>query len=275
MKIGSYEIQKQLGEGSFGRTFLAEHQFIKGLKACIKQEKTGQKPYTELFKEEAHIVSRLRHPSLPSFLDYMELGGDIGQVLVLSYIDGEALDKLVLGSDDKNPKSDFIDDEHICWIIDRILGALGYLHGRWNIVHCDLKPGNVIIDLKDHNATVVDLGMAYFKPDDISKAKGGTPGYFPPEFGAGLPPIPASDIFSVGKIALFMSGGDVLRGEFPASMNKELVQFFSPMIIHDPRERPQNVDKVRHDLGVLRKKIFGRSSCREMFKFRDGKVVSK
>ncbi len=275
MNIGEYTIVKQLGEGSFGRTFLGEHAVLKGLKVCIKQEKTGQKPYTDLFRDEAAIVARLRHPSLPSFIGYQEVGGEIGQVLLLSYIEGEPLDKLVCGSDEKNPKNRFIDDEHICWIIDRILGACGYLHGKWNIVHCDLKPGNVIIDVQDHNATVVDMGMAYFKPDDLAKAKGGTPGYIPPESGLGLPPIPASDIYSIGKIAVFMSGGDVLKGEFPSDMKKELVEFFSPMIRHDPRERPQSADKLRHDLGELRKKIFGRSSCREMFKFRNGKVISQ
>lgn len=266
MRVGSYNVTKQLGEGSFGRTFLGEHVLLKGLKACIKQEKTGQQPYMDLFRDEAATVARLRHPSLPSFVDYREEGGDVGQVLILSYIEGEPLDKLVEGGK-------FVDDEHICWIIDRILGACSYLHGKWNIVHCDLKPGNIIVDIPDHNATVVDLGMAYFKPDDLAKAKGGTPGYLPPEFGVGLPPIPASDIFSIGKIALFLAGGDVIKGEFPSDMDKRLVDFFSPWIRHDPRERPQGVDKLRFELGELRKKVYGRSSTREQFKFRNGKVI--
>jgi serine/threonine protein kinase len=186
-------------------------------------------------------------------------------------MEGQPLDKVVhqkVTAAGSLVASKPIDDEHVCWIIDRILGALSYLHGRWNIIHCDLKPANIILDIAQHNAAVVDLGMAAIKPDEWSKAKGGTPGYLPPEFGTGLPPIPASDIYSVGKIACFISGGDPLKGEFPSDMHPKLLAFFEPWIRHDPRQRPQNVDALRHELSTLRREVFGRSTCDEEFKFR-------
>lgn len=265
MDIGEWRVTKEIGEGSFGRTFLGEHRFLKGVRCCIKQEKTGVKPFTDMFREEAAVVARLRHPSFPSFLGYQELPDPTGQVLLLSFVEGEPLDKLLA--------KDAIDDEHICWILDRLLGALGYLHGRWGTVHCDLKPGNVILDLQDHNATIVDLGMAAANPQEWTKAKGGTPGFLPPEFGMGLPPIPASDIYSLGKIALAMAGGDPLKGSFPSDMNPKLKAFLKPWIRHDPRERPQSVDGLRSELSSLRAKIFKRSSCCEMFKYRSGRVL--
>lgn len=265
MDVGEYEIVKQIGEGSFGRTFLGRHKILKSVQVCIKQEKTGKDPYIGLFREEAEILAKLHHPSLPSFMGYMEMGGSLGQVLLLSYVDGKPLDKLLT-------KHGPVDDEHLCWIIDRIFGALSYLHGRWNIVHCDLKPGNVILDIPDHNATLVDLGMASANPVEWTKAKGGTPGFLPPEFSVGLPPIPASDIFSAGKIALVLAGGDPIKGDFPADMAPLLRAFFEPMIRHDPRERPQSVDPLRSELARIRHKVFGRSTCAEQFKYRNGKL---
>jgi len=270
-RVGSYKILSQLGEGAFGRTFKGEHTILK-IPVCIKQEKTGQAPYTELFREEAAIIARLRHPSLPSFMDYLELPAPTGQVLILSYVEGEPLDKVVktaTSTDGTVSARKPIDDEHVCWIVDRILSALSYLHGRWRIIHCDLKPANIILDVPDHNATVVDLGMAFLKPIEWSKAKGGTPGYLPPEFGTGLPPIPASDIYSVGKIVCFITGGDALKGEFPSNMRSKLKQFFEPWIRHDPKQRPQNADQLRSELAKLRKKVFGRNVCQEEFKFRN------
>lgn len=266
MRVGEYNIVKQIGEGSFGRTFLGQHQLLKSVRVCIKQEKTGQQPYMDMFREEAEVIAKLRHPSLPSFMGYLEVGGDIGQVLILSYLEGKPLDTLL-------DKEGAVDDEHICWILDRILGALSYLHGRWNIVHCDLKPGNIILDIPDHNASLVDLGMASANPVEWTKAKGGTPGFLPPEFNVGLPPIPASDIYSTGKIALALSGGDPLIGDFPKDMHSKLREFLEPWVRHDPRERPQNVDRLRVELAQIRASIFKRSSCQEQFRYRNGRVI--
>jgi len=270
MDIGNYKVKKQIGEGAFGRTFKGVHKLLK-VTACIKQEKTGEKPYTELFREEAAILAKLRHPSLPSFIDYLEEPLPVGQILILSFIEGVPLDEFVrteINSDGEPIVKKPIDDEHICWIVDRLLSALSYLHGRWQIVHCDMKPGNIILDVEDHNASIIDLGMAAWKPDEWSKSKGGTPGFLPPEFSSGFPPIPASDIYSLGKIICSISGGDPLRGSLPDDMNPELKKFFEPWIRHDPKQRPQNCDKLRTDLMKLRRKVFGSSTCKEKFKFR-------
>lgn len=270
MQIGNYEIEHLIGEGAFGRTFKGVHRII-GVPVCIKQEKTGKDPFRGLFREEARVIAKLRHPSLPSYIDYFELPSPIGQVLLISYIDGQPLDKLVqtkVTDENKVIASRPIDDEHICWITDRILGAVAYLHGKHRVIHCDLKPGNVIMEVSDHNANVVDLGMAAVNPVEFTKAKGGTTGYLPPEFDIGLPPIPASDIYSIGKIVCFIAGGDVIQGVFPTDMHPELREFFETWIRHDPLQRPNNAEKLRTELTSLRRKVFKRSTCREEFKFR-------
>lgn len=261
MKVGSYKIDKLLGEGAFGRVYSGHHILLPGIKVCIKQEKTQTEPFKGMFKAEAELLAQLRHHACPTFLDYLEEPGDVGQLIVLSFIEGTPMDKLL---EKRGP----VDDEHICWILDRILSGLSYLHGRHNVVHCDLKPGNAILDEDNHQVTLVDFGLATLKPDDTTRAKGGTPGYIPPEFALGYPPIPASDIFSVGKIGIALAGGDILKGEPPADMPQPMQDLLLRMIRRDPKERPQTVEVIRDDILHLRKKVWGRTTCVEKFKYR-------
>lgn len=275
MKVGNYILKKLLGEGAFGRVYAGEHAILgPQVPVCIKQEKTQQEPYKTMFRDEALLLAKLRHPSLPTFLDYMEEPGDVGQLLVMSYIEGTPLDKLIgqKADDGGTVAMRPIDDEHVCWILDRIFGALSYLHGRWNIVHCDLKPANAVLDIEDHQVTLLDLGMATLKPDEVTRAKGGTPGYLPPEFALGYPPIPASDIYSVGKIAIALSGGNVQRGEPPKDMKRELAELLVELIRRDPTQRPQNVDDLRDRIERLRRQAFGRVTCDVAFRYRDGSI---
>lgn len=275
MRVGSYVLTDLLGEGAFGRVYEGHHAVLgRDVRVCVKQEKTREEPYMTMFKDEALLLTRLRHPSLPSFLDYLEEPGDVGQLIVMSFIEGTPLDKLIgqKGAVDGTVAMRPIDDEHVCWILDRILGALGYLHGRWSIVHCDLKPANAVLDVGDHQVTLLDLGMATLKPDEVTKAKGGTPGFLPPEFALGYPPIPASDIYSVGKIGIALAGGNVQRGEPPKDMHPKLAEFLLRMIRRDPVERPQDADGLRDDIERLRRQAFGRTTCEVAFRYRDGSV---
>lgn len=267
MNIGSYTLTKKIAEGNFGRTYLAKHNIL-DRKVCVKQEKTGIEDYKKLFRQEAMMIGGLRqgHPSLPYLIDYIEhTDPKIGQMMILSYAEGENLESIV-------EKNGPIDDEHICWILDRILGALSYLHYH-GIIHSDLKPENVILDIDDHNATVVDLGMASLRPDEYSKAKGGTMYYLPPEFGLGKPPIPSSDIYSLGKIAIRLSGGNIGNGSIPDDMKPSIKEIIEEMVRIDPMQRPKNADELRSRFMKARMKEYGRTSTVEKFKFRSGKSL--
>lgn len=262
MDIGQYEVLKKIGEGSFGRTFAGRHRIL-GMPACIKQERTGDPVYQKMFREEAMLLARVHHVSLPALRDYLELP-DFGQIIVMSFIAGENLRKKV---ECEGP----IDDEHIAWILQRTLDALSYLHFQ-GIVHCDVKPENIILHLEEHNAVLVDFGLGIANPTAETIAKGGTEAYMPPEFGNGHPPIPASDIYSLGKTAIFLAGGDPHAGTMPRDMHREFAECIRAMIRKDPLARPQDARAVSRALTGIRRRIFGRTETIELFKLRERSI---
>ena len=256
MKIGNYEVIRQISEGSFGRTFLGKHRVNEKL-VCLKQDKTDDPIFQNLLREEADLLWDIHHVSLPTVKDRFETK-DFGPVIVMSFIEGDDLHKVV---EKKGP----VDYEHICWILQRVLDALSYLHYH-GVVHCDVKPQNIILNIPMHNAVLVDFGLFIQDPDRMSKSKGGTRFFMPPEFARGLPPIPASDIYSLGMTAVFLAGGNVQTGSLPSDVPSALKNLIERMIRHDPMARPQDARKLNRELTEIRKRVFGRTQSREAFK---------
>lgn len=265
MNIGSYKILSVLSEGSFGRTYRAEHCLLKTT-VCVKEEiafhATGDARYQEWFKEEAKLLFDIHHPLLPNCKDYFELPNDqntYDQLMVMSFVPGDSLDKII-------NKNGFIDDEHICWILMRCLDALAYLHHKKKIIHCDIKPQNIILNTKDHDAFIIDLGLCSVAPMAQTKPKGGSEFFMPPEFELGRPPLPAADIYSLGKVAIYLSGGNPATGV--NNLIPPLNELISKMIRQDPLARPQSVIEINEEIIEIRKKVWGRLSTLEEIKFK-------
>ncbi len=258
MIIGEYKVIKKIGEGSFGRTFYGEHVVL-GKPVCLKQNMIKDPEFVALFKKEAELLWDIRHSSLPTLKAYYEQD-DNGHVMVMSFIDGKNLLEVV-------EEIGVVDDEHIAWIMQRVLDALSYLHYH-KIIHCDIKPQNIILNTKIHNATLVDFGLYVKDSGRQTRAKGGTKFFVPPEFLQGLPPIPASDIYSLGKTMLYLAGGNPKTGSFPSDMHKELKDILSSMIRQDSLARPQNARKLNRKITQFRINVYGRTATREEFKTR-------
>ncbi|MBI4440622.1 serine/threonine protein kinase [Candidatus Woesearchaeota archaeon] len=252
--IGSYEIIRQIGEGGFGRTYEAKHVLLEE-RACLKQNINLSGADAELLRQEAKLLWNVHHHSLPAMRDFFK-AADGSYIMAMSFIDGKPLDKAIEKHNALNP-------ETVCWISQRLLNALYYLHSS-GIVHGDVKPPNVIVQPKVHNAVLVDYGLACLRPTRTSSAIGYTAVYSAPEILAGRPPLPESDLYSLGLTMMYMLGGDPMAKSYPDHVPKQLQHYCDGLVKHNALERP-NWDKgdLIARLAEVRQELFGRKSSKE------------
>lgn len=249
--IGEYEILEMIAEGGFGKTYKARHVDL-GTFVCIKHASRISPQDEEILLGEARSVWDMRHYAIPSMRSILRLD-DGSLALVMSYIPGPTLDEIL----EKNRK---LDAEHVCWITERILNALMYLHYN-GVIHGDIKPQNIIIQPDRHMLVLVDYGLAMSKPSVDSESKGFTPYFAPPEQISGLTLLPESDFYSLGMTMMYALGGDIEKKEVPSSVPDLVCDFIKKLIRYDVLSRPRWDDEnLIETLQDIRKKVFGRSS---------------
>ena len=159
---GTYEIVEKIGQGGMGTVYAAiQHPLER--KVAIKLVKPSDRAEgNELyFKREVRAIHMLRHPNIINIVDF---GADANGVLYLitEYLSGRTLRKVI---DEDCPLAPI----RICNIAAQMLSALDEAHSE-GIVHCDLKPANIMLepDAEGHDfVKVLDFGIAEIKsPND-------------------------------------------------------------------------------------------------------------
>ncbi|KAJ3671122.1 hypothetical protein LUZ60_008548 [Juncus effusus] len=167
------------------------------------------------FKSECEVMRNLRHRNIIktittcSSIDY---NGNYFKAIVFEYMPNGSLDDWLHPKED-NKTLNF--EQRLNIAID-VASALDYLHNHCEkqIVHCDLKPKNILLDY-EMVACVGDFGLARFitKRDEISRNSElsagfkGTIGYAPPEYGRGNEISVHGDIYSYGILIVEMVTG--------------------------------------------------------------------
>lgn len=247
--IGNYKLIKQLAEGGFGRTYLAEHTIL-GTKVCLKQAHKVSVHDEEMLREEAKSIWDLRHYGIPSIRDVVRHTDD-SLILVMSYIPGPTLAEIVT----KHKK---LDPEHVAWITDRCINTLKYLHYH-GTVHGDVKPQNIILQGENHSVVFVDYGLAAIRPSRDSFSKGYTPYFASQEQINGGPLLPESDFYSLGMTMIYALGGNIETRQVPTDTPAAMCDFIKKLIVRDVCYRPNwQKEDLHESFQIVREKSFGR-----------------
>ena len=198
----NYKIEKVLGQGTFGITYLAKvslqgqlGQLDSNVHVTIKEffmkeingregtsvtaSSTGKGglfyDYKQKFAREAKNLSKLKHPNIVNVMDYFEANNTC--YYVMEYLSGGNLDTLI-------EKRGGLSEEETIRFTRQIGAALSFMHQN-KMLHLDLKPKNVMLNT-DNDAILIDFGLSKQydstgEPESSTTVGRGTPGYAPLE----------------------------------------------------------------------------------------------
>jgi eukaryotic-like serine/threonine-protein kinase len=270
-RFGRYEILTELGRGAMGVVYKARDPKINRVVAVKTISLAGQPAeeeldYRERFFREAEAAGRLSHPGIVTIFDVGEEPETRAPYIVMEFVGGESLDRLLLRNNHKLPV------ESALQLTLELAEALDSAHAQ-GVVHRDLKPANILLT-EDGHAKIADFGVA--KLNLANQTVGGrvlgTPAYMSPEQLNGEAVDGRSDLFSLGVIlytvltgykpfqgnsALTVSFKVVNRDPIPATLlDTELPPGLDYIIARamakDPAERYQSGMEMMRDLQELR-----------------------
>ncbi|MFA5794352.1 MAG: tetratricopeptide repeat protein [Candidatus Brocadiia bacterium] len=238
--FGKYRLERKLGQGGMGAVHLAYDSILNrhiAIKTLILEDIES----TARFMREARATANLKHANIINVYE----AGAVGKTyyLTMDYIEGASLADLITDGDKSlTPKS-------IARIIRDIALALDYAHSQ-NIIHRDIKPGNILID-KSGKPYLTDFGLAkqlngLDRSLTMSGSTVGTPDYMSPEQARGEKEKVdrRSDVFSLGA-ALYHA----LTGQLPFP-GAELYDVLSNVVNKEPA-LPSSVIVVHKDLETI------------------------
>lgn len=259
-----YRIVQPLGQGGFGKTFLAVDEDRLGTRCVIKQfspQLKGTKALdkaVQLFEQEAVRLHELgEHPHIPTLLAYFEQEQRL--YLVQQFIEGSTLAQELV-------QHGAFNERKIREVLVRLLPILKFVH-NCHVIHRDITPTNIIRRKLDGQLVLIDFGIAKVLTETNSMQPGtkiGTEGYSPIEQLRNGKAYPASDLYSLGATCLYLltqvrpedlydplSGRWLWREQLAlrgGGISEQIGQILDRMLKDLVSDRYQSADEAMHDL---------------------------
>jgi serine/threonine protein kinase len=225
---GRYSLDREVGRGGTGAVWLGRDEVL-GRPVALKR--IGLLPgadRTDLTRaeREAKLSARLHHPHVVSIFDAVVDDDSDSWWLVMEYVDGVDLSRLVR---ERGP----IAPDQAASLLAQAADALAAAHAA-GIVHRDVKPSNILVD-RAGQVKLTDFGIARIATDPALTVTGmvtGSPAYLAPEVAAGARGDEASDVWSLGATMFH-----VLEGRPPYDLGDNVIGGLY-RIVHEEPPRP-------------------------------------
>lgn len=210
-----YRLTEMLGQGGFGRTYLAQDK-ARFNEACVIKEyliptKGGEyalQKSKELFQREAEVLYRINHPQIPKFRAAFEQGKRLFSVQ--DYVEGKTYYALL--KERQQQGQTFCEGEVVQFLL-QILPVLEHIHSK-DIIHRDISPENIILRQADNLPVLIDFGAV---KEGVAKMQSsqavlqgttmGKIGYSPDEQLRTGQVFPNSDLYALAVTAVVLMTG--------------------------------------------------------------------
>jgi len=213
-RLGSYDIQREVGRGGMGVVFKAfDTELNRPLAIKVLLPHLAENAAARArFASEARAAAAVIHPNVVAI--YGVNSNEKTPYLVMPFIAGPSLQHLV---ENYGP----LEEKEIVRIALQVSAGLSAAHSQ-GLVHRDIKPANILAESDVSRVMVTDFGLARASGDASMTQSGyfvGTPNYMSPEQALGKIIDGRSDLFSLGSVMYFMGTGHMpFRAESPVAV---------------------------------------------------------
>ena len=273
-----YLIQRLLGQGGLGRTYLA-FDTRRFNEACVLKEfaPSGTGKYSlqksrALFKREAEILYHVQHPQIPDFLACFE--GDERLFLVQEFVNGKTYSDLL--KERRKQNKCFSEQEVIHWL-NNLLPVLEYIH-QCGVIHRDISPDNIMLPDNSQLPVLIDFGVGKQiveasqltnngeGAEEVSyvgkMSLVGKVGYAPHEQIRLGVCSPSSDLYALGVTAVVLltcQDPSMLMNQYSlqwewrdrVQVSQSFGNILDQMLADTPAKRYQTATEVSQDLAIL------------------------
>ncbi len=272
-----YKIIKEIGRGGMAIVYSAQDTLLERRVALkmLRPEYKSDAEFIDKFRQEARAVARLSHPNVVSIFDIVVDEERI--YLVMEIVEGKNLKDIIK----ERTKLSIVESLEIA---RQIAAALSVAHDN-QIVHCDIKPHNIILT-EEMEVKVTDFGIARAVSNStvrVTETVVGSAHYFSPEQAKGGEIKAYSDIYSLGVVLYEMTTGELpFHGESPISValkhiqqkpvepsqiNKDIPEEVNDLIMKaiakEPAERFQDAYEMRQQITYCLKHLKSKSKKSE------------
>jgi serine/threonine protein kinase len=251
-RIGKYEIQRRIGDGSTSSVYLARDPFsqrevaVKQLHPDILRDREHGRLYRHLLMNEAALAGKLVHPHIAQILDAAI--DDDQAYIVMEYVPGGTLAAFC--------RSDrLLPFDRLVEILFKCTRALDYAF-RQGVTHRDIKPANILlVDPDGQDIKISDFGAALHTASEATQVSGvGSPAYMSPQQVREMPLNQQTDIYSLGVVMY-----QLLTGRLPFESDNNYSLLYR--IAHD---EPAPPSALRADIPEALEAIVRRAMEKEL-----------